>query len=44
MKHKVFIFLLALLMLVLPLSLFAQTKLEIVWMGWPKQKVMQLID
>ena len=44
MKKAALIFLLVLFSLLLPLCVFGETKLEVVWMGWPKDKVMQLVD
>lgn len=44
MKKTVLILILVTLTLLLPLYIFGETKLEIVWMGWPKADVMQLVD
>lgn len=44
MKNKAVILVLVMLSLLLPFYSFGETKLEIVWMGWPKAHVMQLVD
>jgi fructooligosaccharide transport system substrate-binding protein len=43
-KNRAIILILVMLSLLLPFYSFGETKLEIVWMGWPKEKVMELVD